>query len=438
MERRIIVLISLFISLAVDAQYSIRSGAGEPMLVETRSGVAVYLLDGLSGAEITFNSQNAGIHEWFKYREDAANAVPVASVQNGNSSTVTGLEDGCGYFVASPETLYSYVWIIDYNFYKPKFFGFEATEDEYKCEYLNLQADVEAEPLFYNLPSGLRLPLQRKYTLTYNTLEWQDESHTFIPKTEILEILGNVSEISLEKPPLENTTFTLTGDDFAKHFGSAETVSTDYTAVAIEAHATAETDRVFAENEKQATSNSLGGSAPIEYIFTAYANEPVAALYTWRVIKKEPNGSKTTLVRYSEKVLKYTFEQEGNFIVQLEVSNAKSVCIDTSQIFNVMIGETFIKIPNAFSPGSSIGINDEFRISYQSVISFKASIFNRWGNMLYQWTNPAEGWDGRVNGKFVPTGVYYVIIEYIDSRGKKHSESSDINILRSKSEDSER
>jgi gliding motility-associated-like protein len=201
----------------------------------------------------------------------------------------------------------------------------------------------------------------------------------------------------------------------------------------VEAHGFANTDREYADNEIHKANEALGGSAPVEYTFTAYANEPVAAFYIWKIQKRDLNtGAMTDIIRYTDKTARFNFDQEGAYIAQLEVFDSKSLCVDTSQVFNISIGKTYIKIPNAFSPGSSIGINDEFKIAYTSITSFKASVYNRWGNLLFQWTDPSKGWDGRVNGKFVPTGTYYVIVEYTDSEGKKRTDSSDINILREK------
>jgi len=114
----------------------------------------------------------------------------------------------------------------------------------------------------------------------------------------------------------------------------------------------------------------------------------------------------------------------------LEVIDRQSVCVDTTHFFDVIIDNTVIKIPNAFSPGSSIGVNDELKISFTSVVTFKASVYNRWGNLLYQWSDRTKGWDGRVNGKFVPTGVYYVIVEYKDSTGRNRTMSRAVNVLR--------
>jgi len=432
MKTRLISILSLLLlsSYTVFAQYTIVGGNGAPLKAKTDGALDVYLLNGLTNSGLSFTSENAGTHQWYKYQGSELSAIAIPSTQTGNTSTIKGLEDGWGYFVGFPEISQKYVWIIDYSLYKPEMFSIKAVENDYQCEYLNLEADLEAEPLMYDTPGGQRLLLQRTFTLTYDNLQWDNEAKTFIDHTEILELQGNIATIPLNNIPLKNTVFTLSGDYFAAHFGESVSMSVEYQAVALEVHSTAETDRVFGENEHKNTGTTLGGSAPVEYTFTGYANEPVAAFYNWTINKIEDNGTKKSVARMPESTMRFNFETEGRYQAQLEVRNFQSSCIDTSQIHTIVIGETYVKIPNAFSPGSSIGTNDEFRIAYRSIIDFRASIFNRWGNLLYRWTDPQRGWDGRVNGKFVPTGVYYVIVEYTDSKGKKHSESKDVNILR--------
>jgi gliding motility-associated-like protein len=434
MKQWIIFFIAIATPILAAAQYSVSGGLREPLQAETRNGVEVWLLLGMNSAQISFTSENEGRHEWFRYRTSAAEAEPIASEQSGQTSTVVGVEDGWAYFVASPETLYRYIYIIDYTRYRPQFYSISAVVDEFQCRYLNLEADIEAEPIYWVAPSGARNQLSRTFTLRYDNLRWNDEEHLFDPVVENVEINDFVAEIPLDNRPLCDTRFTLSGDNFADHFGLADSVSTDYAAVAVEAHATAITDKVGAENESHDSGDNLGGSAPVEYVFTAIANEPVAAFYVWKVEEITAEGLQNTLVRYTDKTLRYNFDRSGTFRVSLEVMDSRSACVDTSVVFNVITGETFVRIPNAFSPGSSVGVNDEFRISYRSVVAFRASIFNRWGNLLYRWTDPARGWDGRVNGKFVPTGVYYVVVEYTDARGKKHTDSRDVNILREKAD----
>ena len=84
--------------------------------------------------------------------------------------------------------------------------------------------------------------------------------------------------------------------------------------------------------------------------------------------------------------------------------------------------------PNAFSPNGD-GRNDEWKVSYQSIVSFECHIFNRWGQKMCSFTNPADGWDGKYKGKTVPTGVYFYVIKAKGADGKDYKLSGDINIL---------
>ena len=56
-------------------------------------------------------------------------------------------------------------------------------------------------------------------------------------------------------------------------------------------------------------------------------------------------------------------------------------------------------------------------------------IFNRWGEKMAEFHDPAQGWDGRYKGKIVPAGVYYYVIKARGSDGKDYNLSGDINIL---------
>ena len=428
-----LVLINLFSSLI--AQYSVSGGSGSPRqeVNDTQYRLEVYLLNGLFNARISFTSSNPGAHQWYRYRDNANNAVQISSVQEGNTSYITDVQDGYGYFVGLPtEELPHYVWIIDYSLYIPHFFNLETFEEEDKCKFLKILTDAEAEQLFYYLPTGAKRVLPRIYHLQYETQVWMENNRQFIIQEQNVELYDDQIYEYVISAPLINTYFTLTGDQFAEYFGYPQAIRSDeYQAIAVEAYGFAETSKEHAANEMHHAGDDLGGSAPIEYTFTAYANEPVAALYIWKISQKDSiTEQMTQIVRYPNRILRYDFEQDGFYRVELEVIDRQSVCVDTTHFFDVIIDNTVIKIPNAFSPGSSIGVNDELKISFTSVVTFKASVYNRWGNLLYQWSDRTKGWDGRVNGKFVPTGVYYVIVEYKDSTGRNRTMSRAVNVLR--------
>ncbi|HEX6915934.1 MAG TPA: PKD domain-containing protein, partial [Chitinophagaceae bacterium] len=70
-----------------------------------------------------------------------------------------------------------------------------------------------------------------------------------------------------------------------------------------------------------------------------------------------------------------------------------------------------ITIPNAFSPNGD-GINDTWSISnladYPTAV---VEVYNRYGQRVYRSFGYMKPWDGTVNGKELPVGTYYYIIE---------------------------
>lgn len=61
--------------------------------------------------------------------------------------------------------------------------------------------------------------------------------------------------------------------------------------------------------------------------------------------------------------------------------------------------------PNAFTPNAD-GKNDEFFITARNIELVSWQIFNRWGEKIYTSNSLNDSWDGQINGKNVPSGVY--------------------------------
>ena len=227
--------------------------------------------------------------------------------------------------------------------------------------------------------------------------------------------------------PLCDTEIRVSGDAFARHFGHEGTWIIDqYQAAAVDAHI----DTLLIEQEAPNMNTSKTGyCAPATVQFYAVANVPTAALFNWVIY---PEGEEDNpVVRFSGEEIDYTFNQAGAFIVKLEVSDQTTTCRVEDEV-RIEISESYLMIPNAFSPGTTPGVNDEFRVAYKSLVSFKAWIFNRWGTQIYHWTDPAQGWDGKKGGKYVQPGVYFYVIEAEGSDGIKYKRQGDINILRPK------
>jgi gliding motility-associated-like protein len=78
-----------------------------------------------------------------------------------------------------------------------------------------------------------------------------------------------------------------------------------------------------------------------------------------------------------------------------------------------------IFVPNAFSPNND-ALNDEFRMVNAYGIDLKKFVvMNRWGNVVFESTNPQIGWNGRHDGELCEVGNYYYLIQYVCPETKK-------------------
>jgi gliding motility-associated-like protein len=393
----------------------------------------VYLFNTLGNAAITYASPAVSV-SFYRYANALSDKekIPdseISASSSGNMTTyvISGLQDGRGYLVEENGGTSAPVWIIDYSLHQPVLNSIEAIENEDKCENLKLFINKSDELAFYGV-SGNKRDIPRKYTISYTDQEWDEGNQVFRNKTVELKEREIGTEIIIDAP-LVNTQFKLRGDQFAEHFNAAkEIVSQPYTAIAVEPHIVAEKEERDVPNEiKTEEGGSIVGSAPVVINFYGYSNEPVTAYYTWFIYNKK--DSENPVARYTDKDIRYTFGQSGDFIVKLEVADRNSVCVDTVSVL-VKVTESDLDVPNYFTPDDTPGVNDEFRVAYKSLVKFKCTIFNRWGTKLYQWTDPAKGWDGKYKGKYVNTGVYFYVIEAEGSDGIKYKEGGDINILR--------
>ena len=134
-------------------------------------------------------------------------------------------------------------------------------------------------------------------------------------------------------------------------------------------------------------------------------------------------------LRIQENEVTHVFSDYGTTYVRFVAGNNDNSCDYTGETYEVYVGESHLDCPNAFSPGASEGVNDEWKVSYKSIIDFDCHIFNRWGLEMAHLTHPSQGWDGRYKGKLVPSGVYYYVITATGTDGQEYKLAGDINIL---------
>ena len=184
------------------------------------------------------------------------------------------------------------------------------------------------------------------------------------------------------------------------------------------------------------TDASDAQSAPLEGHFTSNVQDigEYSVRYEWRVYR-EGQENAPIINRFDEN-LDYTFTESGTFYVQFYatfVNGNDTIAYPAegeANPFAVSISESVLEMPNAFSPNGD-GYNDIYKAKegYKSIISFEATIFNRWGQKLYSWNTLDGAWDGKVNGSVVKDGVYFVLVKAKGADGKKYTIRRDVNVL---------
>lgn len=433
----------LFVCTMAAQQYSVTGGRGVPLMAvdNTSHRIQVYLVYGMENVQISFTSSSTS-HQWYRYRTSALNdAEKVASTQTGTTSTITNVEAGYGYYVEAANLVEQrYIWITDYSQHEFNIRSLTVSSNVDPCVAISFDGDADITDMIYYTPSGSQEMIKRQFELSYETLEWNEAMKRFSPlpftKTFDTNPLTTSFPIHSDDPLiLTDTDITLTGDLFARHFGVEKSITISYDAKAIEVHA--DTLIVSAGSSSMSVSEEEL-CAPAVIQFKAYANMPVASRFVWKIYNSERPDN--LLVNYNAEEVEYTFDRAGTYVARLEVSDRSGTCFnneDEDHTFTIHITETEMVIPNAFSPGCTPGINDIFKVRYKSIVRFSGRVFNRWGNELFHWTDPSQGWDGKYRGKYVPAGPYYYVIEYTGTDGKKRTKRGDINVYRTKGVDTE-
>ena len=118
-----------------------------------------------------------------------------------------------------------------------------------------------------------------------------------------------------------------------------------------------------------------------------------------------------------------TVTEEGAYSLLMETTEG------CQKLESIMMIDTFLPVlvPNAFTPNND-GLNDTFRpvATSDQIRMFSMVIYNRWGQLIFETNNPAEGW----NGKDAPAGVYSWLISYSNHTGKVFKMRGSVTVVR--------
>jgi len=418
--KKILFLVCLCLTtVAVSAQLITASTGLIPLSPASGSGVDyVFMFNSRTNptAEITYNGTPGAI-EWTPF----INGNPGTSTTGVNSLSPEG---DTGYILKVDGKQIATIWVIDYK--APTLSSIAvASHQPNECKTVDLNIEAAVSDLTYQNYDGKSFKIARNFELKYTSLSWSGTAWT--PKDTTITIYSPIASPISVPAPFCSTKFTLTGDQFAEGLNLTKaSVSVAYTPVAVICHETSvvQTRDAKNENERPKTAKDVSGSAPLDMIFYSNPNDPVT-YYHWQIFKDKATLS--LIDRTGEKSTPYTFTEPGSYVVKVTVSNDKTCSYSDS--ITVTVSTSSIQAPNVFTPNGD-GYNDEFRVAYKSILTFHCWVYNRWGRLVYEWTDPMKGWDGNINGKEASPGPYYYVIKATGNDGQKYKLKGDINLLR--------
>lgn len=163
-----------------------------------------------------------------------------------------------------------------------------------------------------------------------------------------------------------------------------------------------------------------GGVAVLDVDFT---NTSIGAIdYNWNLDEANMNSTQTHP--------SFSYDIPGVYDVRLIASDNN--CLDTAFSTITVTGVSSIgEIANIFSPNGD-GTNDNFYIPCVGMKTLEVFIYNRYGNIVYEWTGKNGYWDGYTYpaGQPVPDGLYFYYLKGIGFDQVEYDLNGQLTLLR--------
>ena len=354
--------------------------------------------------EVQLATTDGSLVDWYRISDGAL-------VQSAASEIYP--DDG-GYYIIYNGTRENF-YAFSYPAYQGQDLTLTATP---QCHSTQLTLSGTLPAIRYVTPAGETRTYGRTCRISFTNLTWNSGELQWVDTAVVMD--GQTLHLgTYELPAIYCATdIGLSSGEIAATLGLAsDSVTTHLTTpVAVSSMPTSTTTvrgtagELSNEVERPTDASVLTGSAPLEILFKANPT-PTAEYYEWRIYK-----AAQLIVSRTDEQTRYTFNEPGNYRAVSYVSNslcpcgnAEEDCMRDSTEITIAVSESMLLVPNVFTPNGD-GKNDEFRVLYRSLKEFHCWVYNRWGKLVYEWTDPARGWDGTINGKPAAEGAYFYVI----------------------------
>ncbi|MFN7115831.1 MAG: gliding motility-associated C-terminal domain-containing protein [Saprospiraceae bacterium] len=174
--------------------------------------------------------------------------------------------------------------------------------------------------------------------------------------------------------------------------------------------------------------------------WTSYINENATNL-TYELYRVETNAAPTLIATTDSATREFTDNVDLNnpgqaaacyYVLakaRITLPDGKEQEIQSRSNTACSSQDAKVYIPNAFAPN---GTNREFRpyLQFGEPATYSMSIFDRWGNLIFETRDFSEGWDGRSRGKDAPQGTYTYLIRIAKEDGATIQKAGTVLLVR--------
>ncbi len=121
----------------------------------------------------------------------------------------------------------------------------------------------------------------------------------------------------------------------------------------------------------------------------------------------------------------------ATYYITLIVTSQPGSCSDTF-IRKVYVGpDIIVWIPDVFTPDDAgPGKNNVFSITASNFKTAKITVYNRWGEKMFETTDINKGWDGTANGQECMQGVYVYHVDVIGFNDQVYKFDGTVTLIR--------
>lgn len=257
--------------------------------------------------------------------------------------------------------------------YSPEEYGIDTliyfpTETNF-CDYVAIYNIISVDPLNPQLPSDTMICKNNMISLTVssslNNIKWYDNSMLSVQNSNIFTTQVQNSHVVILKATDKNNC-KVEKNIYIKPYEHVDLISESDTTIV------------------QGNSIVLSASNALQY--------------TWYSPSMTILNSNDPSVSVSP--------MESNWIY-VKGKTDKCYYIDSIYVkVNIPDFNKLVFIPELFSPNGD-GNNDEFRLYGENFKEVKLIVKDRDGRVLFETTQPEQGWDGTYNGMNQPSGLYF-------------------------------